>query len=87
MSAGTVKWFDTRKGYGFIVAADGQDVMAHFTVIEGDGYRSLYVGERVEYEARRTTRGWQATRIRRLRVDGRPRTPPPYSTPPEGESF
>jgi cold shock protein len=86
MLAGTVKWFDTRKGYGFIVAADGQDVMAHFSAIEGDGYRSLHVGERVDYEARRTTRGWQATRIRRRQVDGHPRTPPRDSLAPEGGS-
>ncbi len=83
MLAGTVKWFDTRKGYGFIVAADGQDVMAHFTAIEGDGYRSLHVGERVDYEAQRTARGWQAIRSRRLRVDGQPRPSSHGPTPPK----
>jgi cold shock protein len=82
MLAGTVKWFDSLKGYGFIVSADGQDVMVHFTAIETDGFRNLYLGEPVEYETRRTSRGLQATRVRRIKVDGHPRSAAPISPRP-----
>jgi cold shock protein len=73
MLTGTVKWFDTLKGFGFIVAANGEDVLVHFSAIQGEGFRSLFTGEFVEYDARRTTRGLQATRVRRLVV---PHAPP-----------
>ena len=63
---GTVKWFDNAKGYGFIVAPDGEDVFVHYRVIEGEGYRSLSEGQRVEYVAVRTEKGWQATEARPL---------------------
>lgn len=60
---GTVKWFDPRKGFGFIIGPDGQDIFAHFTVIEGDGFRVLHDGGQVEYDADLTDRGWKATRV------------------------
>jgi CspA family cold shock protein len=60
---GTVKWFDSRKGFGFIVGPDGQDVFVHYSKIEGDGYRVLSDGEQVSYDAEKTDRGWHATRV------------------------
>ena len=47
---GQVKWFDPKKGYGFIVGPEGQDVFVHFSQILGDGFRSLKDGEAVDYE-------------------------------------
>ena len=85
MFVGTVKWYDYRKGYGFIVTPQGDDVMAHFAVIEGDGFRRLYHGEPVEYEVTRGPNGLQATFVRRLkkeRKDGRPSIPTPRQQPP-----
>jgi CspA family cold shock protein len=60
---GTVKWFDPRKGYGFIVGPQGQDIFAHFSVIEGEGFRALKDGSAVVYDATNTDKGWKATRI------------------------
>ena len=48
---GVVKWFDPKKGFGFIVGPEGQDIFAHFSCIEGQGYRVLRDGSRVEYDA------------------------------------
>ena len=50
MPTGNVKWFDSKKGFGFIVNADGKDVFVHYATIEGDGFRTLADGETVEYE-------------------------------------
>ncbi len=60
---GTVKWFNAEKGYGFITAEDGQEVFAHFSNIEGDGYKSLEEGQAVEFEIEANDRGPQATNI------------------------
>ena len=60
---GEVKWFDQRKGFGFIVGPDRQDVFTHFSVIEGEGYRILRDGARVNYSAVRSDKGWRATRV------------------------
>jgi len=62
---GSVKWFDPRKGFGFIVGPEGQDIFVHFTVIEGDGFRVLKDGANVEYDASRSDKGWRATRVTR----------------------
>ena len=48
---GTVKWFDTRKGYGFIVGDDGQDYFVHYSQIQADGYKTLHTDERVSFTA------------------------------------
>jgi CspA family cold shock protein len=61
-----VKWFDPRKGFGFIIGPEGQDIFAHYTVIEGDGFRVLRDGCKVRYDAERTDRGWKALRVVRL---------------------
>ena len=66
MPIGTVKWFDSKKGFGFIVNADGKDVFVHFSVIEGDGFRSLREGEPVEYEQIEGDKGLHAKSVKRL---------------------
>lgn len=60
---GTVKWFDPRKGFGFVVGPDGQDIFVHYTCIEGDGFRALKDGCTVEYDASNSDKGWRATRV------------------------
>jgi CspA family cold shock protein len=65
MATGPVKWFDTKKGFGFIVSPDGEDVFVHFSSIEGDGFRSLKDGEVVEYELIRGEKGLSAKNVRR----------------------
>ncbi|MHC4123758.1 MAG: cold-shock protein [Planctomycetota bacterium] len=65
MSTGTVKWFDNRKGYGFIVPDDGtEDIFVHYSSITGDGYRSLDEGQKVEYEAEKGKKGLEATNVK-----------------------
>lgn len=67
MALGTVKWFSGEKGYGFIAPEDGSpDLFAHFSAIDGDGFRSLEEAQRVEYDAENGPRGLQAARIRVL---------------------
>lgn len=63
---GRVKWFSERKGYGFIVQEDGDEVFVHFTGIEGQGYRTLQEGQRVEFEVEQTAKGPQAVHVIRL---------------------
>lgn len=63
---GAVKWFDPRKGFGFIVGPEGQDIFVHYSVIEGDGYKVLKDGSRVTYDAQRSDKGWKATRVIRV---------------------
>ena len=62
---GTVKWFDSKKGFGFILNPDGQDVFVHFSSIEGDGFRALKDGERVSFEQLAGDKGLSAKRVRR----------------------
>jgi len=70
MPTGTVKWFDTKKGFGFIVGPEGQDVFVHFSSIEGDGFRSLKDGEPVDYDLARGDKGYSATRVKRMGAAG-----------------
>ena len=62
---GQVKWFDPKKGYGFIVGPEGKDVFVHFSQIKGDGFRSLKDGEQVEYELVEGEKGLQARDVHR----------------------
>ena len=61
MATGTVKWFSSDKGYGFITQDDGdQDVFVHHSAIKGEGYKSLAEGAKVEYELEDSPKGPQA---------------------------
>ena len=63
-ATGTVKWFNEAKGFGFITPADGSDdLFAHFKEIQGEGFKSLTEGQRVEFVPVRGPKGMQATRI------------------------
>ena len=65
MAAGTVKWFNATKGFGFITPDDGSaDVFAHFSSIEGSGYRELIEGQKVDFEAEQGPKGLQAKVVR-----------------------
>lgn len=66
MATGTVKWFDAKKGFGFILNAEGNDVFVHFSSIEGDGFRALKDGESVEYQSVQGDKGLSALNVRRL---------------------
>lgn len=66
MPVGTVKWFDSKKGFGFILNPEGSDVFVHFSSIQGDGFRSLKDGERVEYEQVAGDKGLSAQTVKRL---------------------
>ena len=67
MPTGTVKWFNASKGYGFIAPDDGSpDVFAHFSSIEGSGYRELAEGQKVDFETEQGPKGPQAKRVRPL---------------------
>ncbi len=63
---GTVKWFNSSKGYGFIGRESGDDVFVHFSAIQGDGYRSLKEGERVSFDVTNGPRGLQAENVQRV---------------------
>lgn len=65
MPVGKVKWFDPKKGYGFIVGDEGQDVFVHYTSIQGDGFRALRDGETVAYELVEGEKGYQARNVNR----------------------
>lgn len=69
---GSVKWFDVKKGFGFIVGPDGQDVFVHFSTIRCDGFRTLKDGERVSYELHRGDKGYHAKNVCRLDADDKP---------------
>ena len=60
---GTVKWFNNSKGYGFLAQENGPDVFVHFSAIQGDGYRSLEEGQRVEYSIEPGQKGLQAAQV------------------------
>ena len=65
MPLGKVKWFDSRKGYGFIIGDQGQDVFVHYTSIVGEGFRALKDGETVKYDLVQGEKGWQARQVLR----------------------
>ena len=63
MAIGTVKWFDEKKGYGFIEDDDGGDVFVHYSGITGSGYKSLSDGDRVTFDVQQDSRGPQAHNV------------------------
>ena len=60
---GTVKWFNGTKGYGFISREGGEDVFVHFSAIQGDGYRNLEEGQKVEFAIEKGPKGLQASNV------------------------
>ena len=66
MAKGTVKWFNNQKGYGFITPESGNDVFVHHSAIQGEGYKSLDEGKKVEFEIPRGPKGEQAANVVKL---------------------
>ena len=64
VTTGTVKWFNADKGFGFISREGGDDVFVHFSAIQGDGYRSLEEGQRVEFDVAPGRKGEEAQNVR-----------------------
>jgi CspA family cold shock protein len=60
---GTVKWFNTSKGYGFIARESGPDVFVHYSAIQSEGFRNLNEGSKVEFEVEQGQKGPQATNV------------------------
>lgn len=63
MTVGTVKWFNDQKGYGFITPESGKDVFVHHSEIQGEGYKSLSDGQKVEFEIVKGDKGEQASKV------------------------
>lgn len=61
--SGTVEWFNGDKGFGFIAREAGADVFVHFSAIQGDGFRNLLEGQKVEYTVEKGPKGLQATKV------------------------
>jgi CspA family cold shock protein len=67
MAQGVIKWFDNKKGFGFIAQdGGGQDVFVHFSSIQGDGFKTLEEGDRVEYEVAQSDKGLKASQVTKL---------------------
>ncbi len=66
MSEGTVKWFNSRKGYGFIATTDGNDVFVHYSNIAGDGYKTLGEGDSVSFDIVEGEKGLRAENVVQL---------------------
>ena len=66
MAIGIVKWFSNEKGYGFITPEGGKDVFVHHSAVQGDGYKSLDEGQKVEFDITNGPKGEQATNVVKL---------------------
>ncbi len=66
MAQGTVKWFNAEKGFGFISTENGQDVFAHFSAIQTNGFKTLEEAQKVEFDVEEGQRGPQAVNITKL---------------------
>ena len=62
-TTGTVKWFNAEKGYGFITQESGEDLFVHYSEIQGNGYRTLEEGAKVEFEVTQGRKGLQASTV------------------------
>lgn len=65
METGVVKWFNSSKGFGFITKESGDDIFVHFSAIEGDGFKTLKDGQKVNFEIEDTDKGPQAVKVNR----------------------
>ena len=66
MATGSVKWFNADKGYGFITVDNGDEVFVHFSEIQGEGFKTLEEGQKVEFEVTQGNRGPQASNVQKL---------------------
>jgi len=66
MPKGVIKWFNEKKGYGFISNEEGGDVFVHYTGIDGEGFRTLNEGDRVEFEIETSDKGPRAVKVKAL---------------------
>ena len=66
MPVGHVKWFNERKGFGFIGQESGDDVFVHHSAIQGEGFKTLYEGEEVEFEIIEDSKGLKAEKVVKL---------------------
>jgi CspA family cold shock protein len=67
MTQGTIKWFDNKKGFGFIAQDEGgPDVFVHFSCIDGEGFKTLAEGDRVQYEVVNSDKGLKAANVARV---------------------
>ena len=63
---GTVKWFNPKKGYGFITTEEGQDIFVHYSSIASEGYKSLNEGDNVEFEVATDEKGSKAKNVKKI---------------------
>ena len=64
VAEGTVKWFNEKKGFGFITSSDcGEDVFVHFSAIQGEGFKTLHEGQRVSFEPEQGAKGLSAANV------------------------
>jgi len=66
MLQGTVKWFNNKRGWGFIVKEDGDDIFVHYSAIKGDGFKSLTEGQLVQFEIEESSNGPAAADVEKL---------------------
>ncbi len=66
MASGKVKWFDNKKGFGFIAQDSGQDIFVHHTEIAGPGFKTLVEGETVSFELIESSKGLKAQNVQRV---------------------
>ncbi len=71
MAEGTVKWFNPKKGYGFIATAEGRDIFVHYANISGDGYKSLAEGDPVSFDIVEGEKGPRAENVARKSAAGK----------------
>jgi CspA family cold shock protein len=66
METGVVKWFNGTKGYGFIQRSTGEDVFVHYKAINGEGYKTLNEGDKVQFEVEKGPKGLQAHNVTKV---------------------